>query len=111
MDLCELEGKALDEAVAKVLGAPDAPYSTDWAYGGPLIERFAIHLSGPESRVHRNGGPNAGWGESGAWTCTSWKLRKADGHRVLGFHETSPLIAAMRMIVECAAGNDGTGML
>jgi len=101
--MCELEGVELDEAVARVLGVePGAAYSTDWSHGGPLIERFSIHLAGPESRVHRNGGPNSGWGQSGLWTCTSWKLRKADGHRALGYHETSPLIAAMRMVAECS---------
>ncbi|MBS1188945.1 MAG: hypothetical protein H6R10_737 [Rhodocyclaceae bacterium] len=75
--------------------------STNWAQGGPLIERFGIHLSGPESRVHRNGGPKAGWGESGLWTCTSWKLRRADGGRGLGYHKSSQLAAAMRLIAEC----------
>ncbi|OZB82630.1 MAG: hypothetical protein B7X28_03320 [Halothiobacillus sp. 13-55-253] len=99
----ELEGTELDEAVARVLGVePGAAYSTDWTHGGPLIDRFAIHLSGPEARVHRNGGPNAGWGQSGAWTCTSWRLRKADGHRAMGWHQTSPLAAAMRLVAECA---------
>lgn len=98
----ELEGVELDEAVAKVLGvAPGAAYSTDWTHGGPLIERFSIHLGGPESRVHRNGGPNAGWGQSGAWTCTSWKIRKSDGHRAIGWHPTLPLVAAMRLVAEC----------
>lgn len=102
MSICELEGVELDEAVAAVLGvAPGAAYSTDWTHGGPLIERFSIHLNGPESRVHRNGGPNAGWGQSGHWTCTSWKIRKADGHRAHGWHETSPLVAAMRVVAAC----------
>lgn len=99
----ELEGVELDEAVARVLGVePGAAYTTDWSHGGPLIERFAIHLNGPESRVHRNGGPKSGWGQSGFWTCTSWHLRKADGHRAIGYHDTSPLIAAMRMVAECS---------
>ena len=99
----ELEGTELDEAVALVLGVePGYAYSTDWTHGGPLIDRFAIHLSGPEARVHRNGGPNAGWGQSGAWTCTSWQIRKADGHRAIGWHPTSPLAAAMRLVAECA---------
>src|SRR5574337_396932 len=97
----ELEGVELDEAVAKVLGvAPGAAYSTDWTHGGPLIERFSIKLGGPESRVHRNGGPNAGWGQSGSWTCTSWKIRKSDGHRAIGWHPTLPLVAAMRLVAE-----------
>lgn len=107
MDFCKLEGRELDEAVAKAIGAePGAAYSTDWSHGGPLIDRFQIHLSGPESRVHRNGGPKSGWGESGMWTCTSWKLRNAEGRRGLGYHETSMLTAAMRLIVQCNTPKD-----
>ena len=99
---CELEGVALDEAVARAIGdEPGADYSTSWHHGGRLIERYNISLGPPQSRVHRNGGRQPGWGESGMWTCTSWTMRKADGSRSLGYHETSPLIAAMRLIVEC----------
>ena len=78
--------------------------SVDWAQGGPLLERFQIHLSGPESRVHRNGGPNAGWGKSGLWGATSWKLRNAEGWRGAAYHETSQLAAAMRLIVQVSEG-------
>lgn len=131
MEFCELEGDELDIAVAKALGFDVTPTYTegtvrvehgdalftgyiggdthqpqwrpskDWSIAGPLIDRFQIHLSGPESRVHRNGGPNAGWGQSGMWTATSWKLRNAEGRRGLGYHDTSMLIAAMRLIVWC----------
>lgn len=104
MEFCELEGEALDNEVARVLGEePGKAYSSDWAHGGPLIDKYQIHLGGPESRVHRNGGPNAGWGQSGMWTCTSWVLRDADGRRGLGYHEKRPLIAAMRLVVQCLA--------
>ena len=100
MEFCELEGVDLDRAVAESIGAePGAAYSSDWSHGGPLIERFQIHLSGPESRVHRNGGSSPGWGPSGMWTATSWKLRDAAGKRGLGYHDTSQLVAAMRLIV------------
>lgn len=35
-----LRGKALDWAVARVLGeSPGAAYSSDWGKGGPLLER------------------------------------------------------------------------
>lgn len=102
MEFCELEGIELDTAVAKALDVePGAAYSSDWSHGGPLLERFQIHLSGPESSVHRNGGPNAGWGPRGRWCATSWKLRGADGQRGMGFHETSQLVAAMRLLVHC----------
>jgi hypothetical protein len=102
MEFCQLEGVALDEAVARAIGAePGAAYSSDWSHGGPLIERYQIHLSGPDSSVHRNGGSNPGWGPSGMWTTTSWKLRDSEGRRGLGYHDTSQLVAAMRLIVLC----------
>ena len=41
----ELEGVALDEAVAAVIGVePGAEYSTSWHHAGPLIEREQITL-------------------------------------------------------------------
>jgi len=45
----ELTGIALDRAVAHALGAPDDGnglpyYSTDWAQGGPIIERERIDV-------------------------------------------------------------------
>ena len=99
---CELEGIELDEAVARALGVePGADYSTSWHHGGPLIKRFNISVSPPQARVHRNGGPRAGWGESGFFTCSSWTLRKPDGKRAIAYHETCPLVAAMRLIVTC----------
>ena len=104
MEFSELEGVALDEAVAQAIGVePGAAYSSDWSHGGPLIERFDVSLSGPGSRVHRNGGPHSGWGESGLWSATSWRMRKRDGRRDVAFHETSALLAAMRLIVACHA--------
>lgn len=97
-----LEGVALDEAVAKAIGVePGADYSTSWHHAGPLIERYNICLSPPQSRVHRIGGRQPGWGESGMWTCTSWTLRNAAGERGIAYDETRPLVAAMRLIVEC----------
>jgi hypothetical protein len=135
MELCQLEGDALDEAVARALGhdaiaregeawaigiggrfigyiggasVPPWSPSTDWAQGGPLIEIFQIHLSGPESSVHRNGGPKAGWGPRGTWLATSWKLRGTDGRRGMGYHETSALVAAMRLIVALKGGRTAT---
>ena len=42
---CTLEGVALDESVATVLGeAPGAAYSKDWNSGGPIIARERITL-------------------------------------------------------------------
>lgn len=97
-----LEGVALDEAVAKAIGEePGADYSTSWVHGGRLIERYNISLSPPQSRVHRNGGRQPGWGESGMWGCTSWTMLKEEGERCVAYDNTRPLVAAMRLIVEC----------
>jgi hypothetical protein len=84
-----------------------APHA-DWAQGGPIIERANIHLSPPTSPVHRFGGPNAGNGPSGHWSACTWH-RGADGHRSFGWHETSPLIAAMRCFVRSVYGKTVSG--
>jgi hypothetical protein len=52
----ELSGQALDWAVARADGYPDEDisvdwnYSTDWAQGGPIIEREGIQI-----QKHRSG--------------------------------------------------------
>jgi hypothetical protein len=81
------------------------PFSTDWAHGGPIIEREQIHLSPPTDRVHRNGGPNAGWGESGVWMATTWR-KGASGRRPCAWDEKSPLVAAMRCYVISKFGDE-----
>jgi hypothetical protein len=51
MKTSELEGAALDWAVAKALGyesdciSDEWKYSTNWAQGGPIIERERIQVS------------------------------------------------------------------
>ncbi len=100
--MSELSGADLDRAVAIAINVtPGLAYSTNWGDGGPLIEHHQIQLSAPQRNIHRHGGPNAGYGPAGFWTATSWVLRRPDGHRGLGFHESSPLVAAMRLIVDC----------
>jgi len=45
--ISELTGAALDWAVAKCKDEDprmDTPYSTEWAFGGPIIEREGIEL-------------------------------------------------------------------
>ena len=79
--------------------------SHDWAQAGPIIEREKIHLSPPDARVHRNGGSNAGWGESGVWMATTWH-KGASGRRACGWDETSPLVAAMRCYVISKFGDE-----
>ena len=90
MKTSELTGAALDWAVAKCEYFPvrngfddNCPeYSTDWAQGGPIIEReqIAVYLNGED-----------GWtGEDG------WK--RATG--------PTPLVAAMRAYVASKLGDE-----
>jgi hypothetical protein len=71
--------------------------STDWSQGGPLIQKYGVLLSPKESPVHFNGGPNAGWRESGSWGSTIF--RKGEHRRKAHSHMDEPLVAAMRCIV------------
>jgi hypothetical protein len=85
----ELTGTALDWAVARceggvgknqLLGAWYAP-STDWAQGGPIIERENIAT---------------------AWHITRWVAWRG----VVEHPGPTPLIAAMRCFVASKLGND-----
>ena len=123
----DLTGLALDWAVAKAVGLPlceeacqgdfilvghgdgdlerFAP-STDWAQGGPLIEKYGVLLSPPSSLVHRNFGnfdKRNGYYESGFWGATIFaKERK---HRRKAFeHPDQPLVVVMRAIVQFELG-------
>ncbi len=132
---CELEGQALCDAVAIAQGwityADDhvgqfywytnpetAPHcfkidkrhwnpAQDWDQAGRIIYEANIQLSPPTSPVHRNGGPNAGNGQSGMWSACTWH-RGVSGRRAFGWHDTSPLIAAMRCFVELKLGRNYT---
>lgn len=95
----ELTGAALDWAVAKCevgaefIGEIDDPhfYSTDWAQGGPIIEREWLDVTP---------WPNTS-GENGRWACTQYDLREPVtclGH--------APLIAAMRCYVASKLGDE-----
>lgn len=101
METSELSGAALDWAVAKCEGLGDSPrlrarymyqqskgmgyyYSTDWAHGGPIIEREGIDLK----RI----------------TDALW-----DAHmKNVNFYEdgSTPLIAAMRCYVAYKLGDE-----
>ena len=111
----ELTGAALDWAVAKCEGeqlwigskvceriCPDngEPVfwepSTDWAQGGPIIEREGIELqcntSALQATAYKNANPD--W-----FACL--KFKRADH-----WHGTTPLIAAMRCYVASKLGDD-----
>lgn len=46
MKTAELAGKQLDKWVAKAIGKPAGPaYSSDWAAGGPLLDKEKIMAS------------------------------------------------------------------
>jgi hypothetical protein len=85
MKTAELKGVALDWAVAKCEGYPIktmegygdmlwqcgphawqplCKYSTDWAYGGPIIEREGIHLCGGSAQTYDSSKlPDDPWSE------------------------------------------------
>jgi hypothetical protein len=102
MRTLELTGAALDWAVAKCEGiyfenfeefemyAGD--YSTDWAYGGPIIERECIGLRGPSIR-----------GNAWAAFIDLSGISQGPQHRHTG---PTPLIAAMRCYVESKLGHE-----
>jgi hypothetical protein len=90
MKTAELTGAALDWAVAKALGEYKPvgipAYSTDWAQGGPIIEREKI------GSLHE---------ARGVWSAsTKWD----DPDMV--FYGKTKLIAAMRCYVASKLGNE-----
>ena len=104
MNTNELTGAALDWAVAKCEGRSEPEvvnnfavawytwgnthYSTDWAHGGPIIEREYIYLWKPH-------------GVNGAWAAM---LDGWPAERVI--HDDKPLIAAMRCYVASKLGDE-----
>jgi hypothetical protein len=93
----ELIGAALDWTVASLLGqdyfqpdyeASQLNYSSDWAYGGPIIERERLWLQ-PEIGKENT---------AGAWYCVAISDNAAYG--------PTPLIAAMRCYVASQLGDE-----
>jgi hypothetical protein len=89
------------ESIAAAPQAPSREPLTDeqlaWAEFGPLIDKHHMVISPPESRVHRNGGPNAGWGQSGLWRCSAWKhgIEKRPYH-----HSETSALDVLRNVAE-----------
>lgn len=90
----ELTSDALDWAVARCEGldlehglTDDERYSTNWAQGGPILDREGVCLLDPASNQNRNGQWHA--------NCGAWG---ADG--------ATPLIAAMRCFVASKLGDE-----
>lgn len=64
-----------------------------------MIEKHHLSISPPESSVHRNGGNNPGWGQSGVWGCKSFTLRDKNGQRNYAYSETSAVEAMLRYLL------------
>ena len=75
-----------------------------WARLGPLIDRHQIGISTPRNQVHRNGGPNAGWGDSGCWGGTAW------AHGLERRPAVSGKSSALDVVTELAAVLAANGM-
>ena len=110
MKVTELTGHALNWAVAKcegyeivrmrgneitfldrtedgALNEKQIGYSTDWAQGGPIIEREHIGL----------------WSEGYDWEA---KIQTGAGEWLVEWDEESPLVAAMRCYVASKLGDE-----
>jgi hypothetical protein len=96
MKTSELNGTALDWAVAKCEGVSMDPrtrksawisYSSDWAQGGPIIERECITVE-----------------HAGVWVGRCWKA--SDGDEQIEIEGATPLIAAMRCYVTSNLGDE-----
>ena len=82
-----------DELIKEGCTAP--PYSSDWAFGGPIIEEHGIHLEWSESHEH------SGWRTHG-WLAYSWdRFSNVNYHCALG---DTALVAAMRCYVASKLG-------
>lgn len=94
MKTSELVGDALNRAVHTALqyediheGCTAPPYSTDWAFGGPIIEREKIRL-------------DTSWNqEDGQWSA---RIDSVGGW----WQGDTPLIAAMRCYVTSKLGDE-----
>ena len=106
MKTSELTGAALDWAVQQCEGArkdidfvwwTDDHYtpSTDWAQGGPIIERECIC-------IHQRMGETAWWADY----ANPQVKPDGTGHRFLFKQAPTPLIAAMRCYVASKLGAD-----
>ena len=111
MKTSELIGAALDWAVAKCEGneiairkgflwIPTECYSTDWAQGGPIIEREEIELKVLANCINTDDHPTFKPGD--AWEANLWP---SDGDLIEHCGPT-PLVAAMRCYVQHKLGDE-----
>lgn len=90
MKTSELTGATLDWAVAKCESEPVYSYSTNWLFGGPIIEREKICIEGRP-------------GMSEGWAAHYSKKRESLYFYSIG---QTPLVAAMRCYVASKLGDD-----
>ena len=103
MKTYDLIGAALDWAVSKCEGieweqgdffareyGPGFKPSTDWAHGGPIIEREGMQLQ---------------MEDIGEWHATMW-WDDGEGQREVVMQAATPLIAAMRCYVASKLGEE-----
>jgi hypothetical protein len=117
MKTSELTGPALDWAVAKCYGYDEGwlsrqltnpnpntraipNFSTDWAQGGPIIERDEIELKVLANCLNTDGHPTFKPGD--AWEANLWPADKD----LIEYCGPTPLIAAMRCFVASRLGDD-----
>jgi len=96
-----LQGTALNTTVHNLVsneplneGCSAPPYSTDWSFGGPLIERECIELAAYDAETSQPKNPEY-------WEATIYQRNgpvRAEG--------TTPLIAAMRCYVASVLGEE-----
>ena len=85
MNIDELQGKDLDDAVAAALGEPPGKdFSSSWQHSAPLLDRFRIDL-----RHHDDGTVDA--------------FMRVDHQRKAHATGASGAQAAMRALVKCLA--------
>lgn len=88
--MLEKEGYIAWQNYEQAWGNPIPPYSTDWAVGGPIIEREKVQLQTSE----------------GEWVASTPKAVEIGGYRTYCFtSDPTLLIAAMRCYVASKLGN------
>lgn len=88
-------GAAIIDGVCRLtLGGVFAP-STDWAQGGPIIEREHIQLKGDKNQ----------W-RFPSWLWTAWPDVAGTGQKANGRSHESLLVAAMRAFVASKYGDE-----
>ena len=99
MKTSELQNAALDWAVNQIEECCDDPFtpmfSTDWAQGGPIIEREGVTVSRTDKKS-----------DEGPWVAYRIEHLFEDEYEHEYQHGPTPLIAAMRCYVASRLGDE-----